>query len=374
MALIKNIFQPTLLLDENICRNNIIKMVNKALINKVQFRPHFKTHQSIEIGEWFREAGVSAITVSSIKMATFFAEKGWNDITVAIPANSLEKDRINRLAKNINLNLITADLEGTLRLVSVLEFPVNFWIKIDVGYHRTGVLFDDIQMIHSILEVVEKNKYLKFAGFLTHAGQSYHCTSQDEIKNVHNESTAILLNLKNRFISEYPEIKISVGDTPTCSVAEDFTMVDEIRPGNFVFYDIMQDQITACTKKDIAIALACPVVAKHNDRNEIIIIGGGIHFSKDFIVTNDGNKNFGDLVLLNDTGWCEPEHGCFLSKLSQEHGTLSVTKEIFNKIHVGDVIGILPVHSCMTANLMGGYTTLSGINLDYFDIRKEYYV
>ena len=373
MSLKQDLYQPTLLLDEKICRQNIAKMVAKASRNKVQFRPHFKTHQSIEIGEWFREAGVTAITVSSIKMATFFAEDGWKDITVAIPANSLEKNRINRLAKNINLNLITADIEGTKLLDSILEYPISFWIKIDVGYHRTGVLYHDATMIRSILDVADKSKYLKFCGFLTHAGHSYNCKNKNEIIYVHNESTRILHDLKTRFISEYPEIKISAGDTPTCSMAEDFTMVDEIRPGNFVFYDIMQVQITACTYQEIAVALACPVVAKHGDRNEIIIIGGGIHFSKDFILTNDENKNFGDLVLVNDNGWSDPVNGCFLSKLSQEHGTLKVTDEIFNKLNVGDIIGILPVHSCMTANLMGGYTTLSGKKLDYFDIRKEYY-
>lgn len=368
------LFQPTLLLDEKICRKNISNMVNKAATNNVLFRPHFKTHQSIEIGEWFRELGITAITVSSIKMATFFAEHGWKDITVAIPANSLEKDRINRLAKNITLNLITADIDGTKKLASILEYPVNFWIKIDVGYHRTGVLYDDYNVISSILEVVSKNKNLNFCGFLTHAGQSYHCRDKSEIIKVHNESTTILLDLKKKYISQFPHLKISVGDTPTCTVADDFTMVDEIRPGNFVFYDIMQVQISACEKKDIAVAIACPVVAKHSDRNEIIVIGGGIHFSKDFIERSDGNKSFGDLVVLDENGWSAPIEGCFMSKLSQEHGTIFVSDEVFHQIEVGDIVGILPVHSCMTANLMGGYTTLSGKKLDYFDIRKEYYV
>ncbi len=43
-------------------------MAEKARINDVVFRPHFKTHQSHKIGQWFRNEGVNAITVSSIKM------------------------------------------------------------------------------------------------------------------------------------------------------------------------------------------------------------------------------------------------------------------------------------------------------------------
>jgi D-serine deaminase-like pyridoxal phosphate-dependent protein len=72
-----NIKKPTLLLDSDICKRNISGMSAKALEQNVFFRPHFKTHQSAAIGEWFMDAGVTAITVSSVSMARYFAEHGW---------------------------------------------------------------------------------------------------------------------------------------------------------------------------------------------------------------------------------------------------------------------------------------------------------
>jgi len=33
-------------------------------------------------------------------------------------------------------------------------------------------------------------------------------------------------------------LKISYGDTPTCCVSENFPGVDELRPGNFIFFDM----------------------------------------------------------------------------------------------------------------------------------------
>ena len=72
-------------------------MAYRVRQNQVRFRPHFKTHQSAAIGEWFRAEGVAAITTSSVEMATYFAEQGWNDITIAFPANVREIDQINRL-------------------------------------------------------------------------------------------------------------------------------------------------------------------------------------------------------------------------------------------------------------------------------------
>ena len=56
------IIEPTLLLDEKKCQENINFMVQKAKRSNVIFRPHFKTHQSIEVGRWFRAQGVDKIT------------------------------------------------------------------------------------------------------------------------------------------------------------------------------------------------------------------------------------------------------------------------------------------------------------------------
>lgn len=373
MSVIRNVSEPTLLLDEQKCRSNIQRMADRARRNNIRLRPHFKTHQSRQIAEWFREAGVKCITVSSLRMATYFAEQGWDDITVAFPVNTLEHERINRLARNLNLNLITADIEATRLLSAVIRYPVRLWIKVDSGSHRTGVLPEDNETISAILDVINGSVNLSFAGFLTHAGQSYNCRNRDEIMKVHRETMALMAEVAERWRPAWPDLEISTGDTPTCSVAEDFGMADEIRPGNFVFYDLTQALITSCQKSDIAVAVACPVVARHADRNEIILYGGGIHFSKESLDRGDGIRIFGELVWVSNDGWGEPVMESYVSKLSQEHGTLKVTNQVFRQIAVGDVVAILPVHSCMTANLLAGYTTLKGERFEYFDSKREYF-
>ena len=98
-----------------------------------------------------------------------------------------------------------------------------------------------------------------------------------------------------------------------------------------------------------------------------------MHFSKEYIDPGDGCKIYGELVWIGDNGWSEPVEGCYVSKLSQEHGTLKVTNKVFRQISVGDVVAILPVHSCMTAGCLAGYTTLAGERLDYFDIKKDFF-
>ena len=92
------ITRPTLLVDENKVRRNIARMAQKARDAQVQLRPHFKTHQCATIGDWCRDAGVRHITVSSLEMATYFADHGWRDITVAFPCNVAQLDLLQELA------------------------------------------------------------------------------------------------------------------------------------------------------------------------------------------------------------------------------------------------------------------------------------
>ncbi len=157
--------------------------------------------------------------------------------------------------------------------------------------------------------------------------------------------------VREKFLSVHPELELSVGDTPTCSQASDLGLADEIRPGNFVYYDLMQVQIGSCTADQIAVAMACPVVAKHEDRREVVVHGGAVHFSKDRI-EESGRPIYGRPVEDRGDLWGAIIEGGWVRKLSQDHGIVRLPKEKLERTHVGDLLKILPVHSCLTADLM----------------------
>ena len=100
-----NIKTPTLILNQKQAKKNLLTMAKKASKQNIRFRPHFKTHQSAQIGKWFRDAGVTQITVSSVSMAEYFAKNGWTDILIAFPDNIREIERIRALAKSVHLGL-----------------------------------------------------------------------------------------------------------------------------------------------------------------------------------------------------------------------------------------------------------------------------
>lgn len=354
-----NIKKPTLILNERICKKNISAMAAKARNQGVHFRPHFKTHQSAEIGEWFRNEGVTAITVSSVSMAHYFADSGWKDITIAFPVNILEIDEINELSSSIHINLLIESVETAFFLTEKITHPCGYFVKIDTGYHRTGIVDSDISLVEKVIQSANSPR-LHFKGFLTHSGNSYQIKDKAALQNIQNITTERLLRLKKLYQGLYPEIIVSVGDTPTCSQLAINEGIDEIRPGNFVFYDVMQLALGSCKPEDIAVALVCPVVAIHPERNEVVIYGGAIHVSKESVLLQPSQKQiFGLVVRWDGNCWNANTLLGSITSISQEHGIISTFENACN-LKPGDLVAVLPVHSCLTAHLMRTYLVQDG--------------
>jgi D-serine deaminase-like pyridoxal phosphate-dependent protein len=351
---------PTIILDEHKCKKNIQLMAQKAMENKVIFRPHFKTHQSAEIGQWFRDAGVLRITVSSVKMAAYFAANGWEDVLIAFPVNLPEINKINELASAIKLALLVESEISISFLEKHLEHPIDIYLKIDTGYHRCGILSAKEEEIEKLLRILARSKKMQFKGFLTHAGHTYKAGNPDEICKIHHDTIDQLIALKKKFSKIFPGAIISTGDTPSCSIATDFSGVDEIRPGNFVFYDVMQLQLGVCKPADIAVTVYCPVVATYKTENKVVIYGGSIHLSNDFIQGKNGQRLYGLVANPGNDGWSDPLENTVVSNVTQEHGLIFTDEKHFNDFRIGELTAILPAHSCLAANLASHYYTTDG--------------
>ncbi len=360
-----SVTRPTLLLDKNRVTQNIQRMKQKADAAGVRFRPHFKTHQSAEIGTWFQRMGVDSITVSSFDMAKYFALHGWKDITVAFTANLLEMETINSLAREIRLSLLLDSAELAFRLDAALESKVHIWIDVDVGYHRTGMPWDNFVQILSVAQAVQKAPKLVFSGVLTHSGHTYHAKTVEEIQAIHQDSLAKLRTVREKLSQAgIQPCAISIGDTPSCSVADSFSGADEIRPGNFVFYDSMMSGLGACRDENIAVAVACPVVAKYREWSQVVIYGGAVHLSKEFMLDGQGRKIYGYFSRSGDTLWGAAERRAPVVSLSQEHGLIEMDNSLIQEFIVGDLLMILPVHSCLTSDLYRSYLTLDGERIE----------
>ena len=339
-----NFSTPTLIVNKTIALNNLDRMINVANKNNLILRPHFKTHQSIEIGNWFKEKGVTSITVSSIKMAEFFSSE-WDDITIAFPLNILEIDKLNFMIRRNKVKLLIDSISPLKILNSQLQDSIEVYLKIDVGYNRAGLKVEEKQKIKSIIEFCKSSEKISFLGFLAHFGDSYESRNKLEIKSVFEKSIERIKVLSDGF----PNYQISIGDTPTCSTINKYPeFINEIRPGNFIFYDLAQYKIGSCEIEDIAIRMICPVVSIYEEREEVLIYGGSVHFSKDILRENENDK-FGYVYF--GEAWDVSNKIGYIKSLSQEHGIVKLEKKIDLKI--GDQLNVIPVHSCLAVDKMG---------------------
>lgn len=345
-----NFQQPTLILDTARCRRNIQRMAERAKQFSCTFRPHFKTHQSHTISRWFREAGVTGITVSSVSMAKYFAEDGWDDITIAFPFFRNQLPGLRQLEKNVKLRLFINSTEDLEFLNQKLSHPFDFMIEIDPDYGRSGILYSKTEKIEELIELDKKFDRSNFHGFYIHDGRTYLARNKTEIKEKIDPTINILLDLEKQF----PQAVLSLGDTPSASTSDRWSELDEMTPGNFVFYDYMQVQIGSCSLDDVAVFAVLPVGQTFPESNRTILHGGACHLSREFIQTKE-KANFGQVIHYSPDSDISVEEGLFITAMSQEHGTLNGLPPNHN-----DHIWVCPVHSCLTANLYDHYFTTDG--------------
>ena len=346
------IVKPTFVVSKERAIKNIQQLAQKCKDSNVVFRPHFKTHQSTVVGEWFKQCGVDKICVSSIEMAEKFVNSAWKDVSIVFPFNRRELKVLSGMANENTINILVEDAETVDFLNTNINYKLGVFIKIDVGYKRAGLDSKDINTIEAIALKIQQSNTMTFEGLLSHFGNNYNLIGAEAIIDEYEKNVGMLEVLRNQLRANYPDIIISIGDTPTASLVPHFWGVDEMRPGNFVYYDWMQYLIGSCKLDQIASIMLCPVVAKHAERNELIIHGGAVHFSKEKL------EHFGAICDISEGFSTRAIQGVFLKSISQEHGIIKCTDSFFNDTNIGDLIGVIPIHSCLTANLMVDSTVI----------------
>jgi D-serine deaminase-like pyridoxal phosphate-dependent protein len=295
-------------------------------------------------------------------MAERFTRDGWTDLTLAILVDPRELPRLADLAWRLadrggSLGLVVDTPEAARAVRHVVGDTAPLWLKVDTGYGRSGVRWDDHRRLRAVAESAA------FAGLLTHAGHSY-TTAAAELPALFAETAQRLAAARD---ATGRDLALSVGDTPTCTAASSFAGVDEVRPGNFVFYDLMQRAQGVCGEERLAAAVACPVLALDPAAGRIVLHGGAVHLSKEALPTVSGSRIFGCLGTLTAAGFERVVDEAPLVDLSQEHGIVRIDPAAWQRLAAGlrpgDLVPVWPVHACLSCNLHPRMQTLAGTGL-----------
>jgi D-serine deaminase-like pyridoxal phosphate-dependent protein len=353
---------PCALVDLDRFEANAARMAEKARRLGVRLRPHVKTHKCVEAARIQTRDHFGGITVSTLAEARGFADRGFNDITYAVPVDSGRLDECADLHHRLDRFNLLLDHPNTLADVerfaasSFTQFSV--FLKVDSGLHRAGVDPDSDEAMR-LASALHDSPLVDFRGVLTHAGHSYRCRTVEEVRPVAEAERDVAVGFADRLREAGMTVpEISVGSTPTATAAQDLTGVTEMRPGNYAFHDAVQVAIGTCDLADVALSVLARVVGVYPHRNEFVINGGALALSKDPGPTHvDPDSGFGVVVSVEDQ---RPIPGLRLVSLTQEHGVVRSESPLDGSLRPGSLFRILPNHSCLTAACFDRYQVVRG--------------
>ena len=352
---------PSLILDGEKVKRNAARIAAIAKRLGVRLRPHIKTHKCIEIARMQTEGFDGAITVSTLEEARSFARGGFADLTYAVPIEPGKfTHAIEIVRSGAKLNVLTDDISIPAKLdAAATEAGVRMsvFVEIDCGDHRSGV-DPSTNVAIDIARAIENAKSLDFAGLLTHAGHSYGATSIEEIQQVARDERDTMVDIAARVRAAGIEVPtVSIGSTPTINHIDHLEGINEVRPGNYIFFDAYQATLGSCDVTDCALSVLAAVVHRNYEQKKVIVDAGAIALSKDRgPIHLDEQCGFGRVLDLEGT-----DTGLRVASMSQEHGTIPVADtNLLDQLPVGTRFRILANHSCLTAAQYDHYNVAEG--------------
>ena len=353
---------PAICVDKQKLLRNIRLMQGLADSNQVALRPHIKTHKSVEIAQRQIDIGAIGITVATVDEALVFLKENFKSITIARPIITPSKwDRLlDGVTKDINPIRVIVDSEEGIRIAANSatrkKQKIGIFLKIDVGLNRCGLLPNDRQL-RPLVEMIHTHSYLAFCGILSHSGHVYGSNSLEDARNIAENERLTMLDVRDYLRKGgFPVPEVSVGATPAVLAAKSFEGITEIRPGNYVFLDLLPVRVGVARLSAISLTVLATVISKNDDY--FITDAGSKTLTSDTGVHGMiGNQGFGLAYPIKH--FLDAKKQLIVSKVSEEHSMIARSDY---DLSIGSKIRIIPVHSCPVANLAPEYVILNSGN------------
>ena len=318
---------PIVLVD--VMQANIDRMQAFAGQHELELRPHVKTHKCVEVGRRQIKAGAIGITAGNVGEAEVFAAAGFVDIFLAYPVwpAGTKGERIRRLAETTRLRIGVDNLAAIEALADAMgDQPerLQVVVEIDCGARRSGAPPDAAGAI----ALAARKRGLVPVGVFTYPGHG--SSSQDARKRAAQDQQAALTTAVRSLagVGIVAQV-VSAGSTPTIEFSTS-SLITEIRPGEYVFGDLNNARLGACTEDDIALFVAGTVVSDWVADQVILDVG-----TKAISREGSAERGYGRV----------PGTDAVLTKLNEYHGFLGLAGGEFRP-SIGTVVPVVPNHVC----------------------------
>ena len=328
-ALIGRVDTPSPIVLVDVMQGNIDRMQSFASQHELNLRPHVKTHKCVEIGRRQVQSGAVGITAGNVGEAEVFAAAGFDDIFLAYPVwpSGTKGNRIRRLAENTRLQVGVDNVAAIEALADAMgEEPgrLRVVVEVDCGARRSGAPPE----VAGDLALAARSRGLVPVGVFTYPGHGGSGADAREraAQDQHSALTTAVRSLAG--VGVNAEV-VSAGSTPTIEFSIS-SPITEIRPGEYVFCDLDNTRLGACTEDQIALFVAATVVSDWVPGQAILDVGTKA-------LGREGNldKGYGGIAGTR----------AVLAKLNEYHGFLALQPGDFQP-SVGSVVPVVPNHVC----------------------------
>ena len=345
---------PSCVIDLPKLTHNIERAKDRAAALHVGWRPHLKTHKSIDIARLQMSSPEGPATVSTLAEARYFAQNGVKDIiyAVGIAPQKLSAVAAIRRETGCDLKIILDSVEAA-KLVS--EFCrregvlIPVLLEIDTDGHRSG-------LVPGAPEIVATARALThgalFKGVLTHAGDSYECKTHEAIVAAAQSERSGAVKAAEALRNAGFRIDIvSVGSSPTLMSAVSEEGVTEIRAGVCAFFDLFMSNVGICRIDEIAVSVLTTVIGRKTEKRRVITDSGFLAMSRDR-GTQRQKKDYGYGLVCDEAGRPLDKGMILLTGTNQEHGIITLPEDSSlaqTDFTIGRRLRVLPNHACPTA-------------------------
>ena len=351
---------PSVLVDRTRVERNLNKLQAAATARRLRLRPHAKTHKSVELAHRQIAGGAVGICCAKLGEAEVFASAGIEDIRLPYPLNPVNAERVIELLDKTRLSFIVdheAVARGWSDAMTRAGRDVDVLVKVDVGFHRCGIDPAHPQAADLVARIAALPG-LRFRGLLSHAGHGYGATSEAAVESVAADEARIMTELAAAVRARGVDVaEISVGATPTVRYSLQQDGLTELRPGNYVYFDRTQVALGAAAWDDCALTVLARVVSKPA-ADRIILDSGSKTLTNDLARGFSPSPGYG-VVLRDITGVQAPDESLLIERLSEEHANVRALGGS-HALEPGDLVRIVPNHSCVVSNLMDAVWLVDG--------------
>ena len=336
---------PCLVIDVAQAKRNIERMQQAADAAGCRLRPHVKTHKMPFFARLQVEAGALGITCAKVSEAEVMADGGLRDIFIAYPmVGAFRIRRAIALSRRVDRLILAVDsLAGAEMLNDAAQeagVRLEVRLEIDTGAGRTGV---PVGQAPGLAAAIAGMTGLELTGIYTFKGLTYQGKpTTDNALAAKEEGELMAAAAQALREAGVPVRDVSAGSSPTGVAVAQTGLVNEIRPGTYIFNDHMLCCEQVADVPDIAVRYVATVVSTPHEG---------------YAVLDGGSKTFPTDVRLHEAPFFYPGYALVegredlnLVRMNEEHGIV-VASSGKTGLHVGETVTLIPLHVCTAVNM-----------------------